>query len=195
MVLKPWPKLVPVESTSVFWRKHLALEGVRSYRRSVVAYRNDFCVSCNVLRRALQVRSFKAYQLYSIPIIPLGFWRDWECSECGRDPHAYPGSPQNIKWMAVFLAGLFAITGVIASFDQQDSAVTVGLMRFGLPALFLVVLWFVLKNRPDRALRQKLQNVEPDTADSCALCRGTLTLGPGWRCSNCGVERKVVVAS
>jgi hypothetical protein len=173
----------------------VALEGVRSYKSSIVAYRNDFCVSCDAPRRAHQVRSFKAYQFYYIPIIPLGFWRDWECSECGRDPHTYPGGPKNMKWVIVLFAGFFAITGVIASFDQQDSAITVGLMRFGLPALFFVLLWLAIRNRPDRALRQKLKDVEPDRADACALCSGPLILAHGWRCSQCGVERTMLATT
>jgi hypothetical protein len=167
----------------------LALDRIRSYNRSIVAYRNDFCLSCNAPRRAHQVRSFKVYPIYYIPLIPLGFWRDWLCSACGRDPHAYPGSTKNIKWLIVIFAGIFAITGVIASFDQQDSVIIVGLMRFGLPALFFVALWLAIRNRPDRALREKLEKIESDTANACALCGGALVLEHGWRCVQCGVER------
>lgn len=173
----------------------MALEGVRSYKSSIVAYRNDFCVSCDAPRRAHQVRSFKAYHLYYIPIIPLGFWRDWQCAECGREPHTYPGGLKNMKWLIVLFAGFFAITGVIASFDQQDSAIIVALMRFGLPALFFVLLWLAIRNRPNRVLRQKLKDVEPDRTDTCALCGGALVLGHGWRCSQCGVERTVLATT
>lgn len=167
----------------------MPLEGVRSYKSSNVAYRNDFCVSCNAPRRAYQVRSFKAYQLYYIPIIPLGFWREWQCSECGRDPHAYPGRLRNAKWAVVLLAGFFAITGVIASFEPQDSALTVWLMRVGMPALFFALLWFVTRKSPGRALREKLKIISPDRDDTCALCGGALILGHGWRCSQCEAER------
>jgi hypothetical protein len=173
----------------------LPLEGVRSYLSSNVAYRNDFCVSCNVPRRAYLVRSFKAYQFYYIPIIPLGFWREWQCSECGRDPHVYTSRLRNAKWVAVLLAGFFAITAVIASFEQQDSALTVWLMRLGIPALFVALLWFAVRKRPDRALREKLKKVNPDRDDICALCGGTLILGHGWRCSQCEVERVEVSVS
>ena len=167
----------------------MPLEGIKSYRRSVVGYRNDFCISCNAPRRAHLVRSFKAYQLYYISILPLGFWRDWECSECGRDPHVYTAGPRNVKWMIVLLAGIFAIAGVIASFDQQDSILIAWLMRLGLPLLFFTVLWVVIRNKPDRALRQKLQQISPDRDDACALCQGALILDHGWRCSQCRAER------
>lgn len=170
----------------------MPLEGVQSYRSRIIAYRNDYCVTCNAQRRAHQIRSFKAYQVYYIPIIPLGFWREWQCAECSRDPHVYSSALRRVRWFIVLFAGMFAITGVIASFDQQDSAVTMWLMRLGLPALFFTVLWFVLRNKPDRALREKLRQIAPDRNDACALCSGALVLEHGWRCSQCGAERAEV---
>ena len=170
----------------------MPLEGVRSYRPRTVAYRNDYCVSCNSPRRAHQVRSFKAYQLYYVPIVPLGFWREWQCTECGRHPHVYSRALRRTRWAILGLVGMFAITGVIASFDQQDSAAIMWLMRLGLPAVFFSVLWFVLRDKPDRALREKLKQVAPDRDDTCALCSGALILDHGWHCSLCGAERMEV---
>jgi hypothetical protein len=167
----------------------LPLEGVHSYRPQIVAYRNDYCVTCSAPRRAHRIRSFKAYQLYYIPIIPLGFWREWQCSECGRNPHVYSHALRRMRWLILGFAGMFAIAGFIASFDQQDSAVTVWLMRLGFPALFFVVLWFVLRDRPDRALREKLSQISPDRDEACALCGGALILDHGWRCAQCAAER------
>lgn len=167
----------------------MPLEGIGSYKPRIVKYRNDFCVSCNAPRRAHQIRSFKAYQLYYIPIVPLGFWREWRCSECGRDPHVYSRSMRRSRWAIVLIAGFFALAGVIESFDKQDSAATAWLMRLGLPAAFFVLLWFALRKKPDRALREKLKAVGPDRDDACALCGGALVLDHGWRCSLCGAER------
>ena len=167
----------------------MPLEGVHSHKPRIVAYRNDFCVSCNALRRALQVRSFKAYQLYYIPIVPLGFWRQWQCSECGRAPHVYSRALRKARWVILGFAGMFAITGVIASFEQHDSAWITWLMRLGLPAFFFAVLWFVLRNKPDRALQEKLKQVSTDRDEVCALCGGVLILDHGWRCAQCRAER------
>jgi len=167
----------------------LPLEGVGSYKPRIVKYRNDFCVSCDAPRRAHQVRSFKAYQLYYVPILPLGFWREWRCSECGRDPHVYSSAMRRSRWVIVLLVGFFAITGVVASFEKQDSVAIAWLMRLGLPAAFFTLLWFTLRKKPDRALREKLKEVSPDRDDICALCRGTLVLDHVWRCSRCGAER------
>jgi hypothetical protein len=84
------------------------------------------------------------------------------------------------------------MAGIVASFEPQDSAVTVWLLRLGLPAVFVTLLWFALRNKPDRALRKKLATVVPDQDDHCALCEGPLILENGWRCSQCGAEREAV---
>ena len=170
----------------------MPMEGVHSYKSRIVAYRNDFCVSCDAPRRTYQVRSFKAYQFYYIPVIPLGFWREWQCSECGRDPHAYPGFPRRVWWVAVLLAGIFAITGVIASFEKRDSIAIAWLMRFAFPAVFFTALWFALRNKPDWALREKLKDVSPDQDTACALCSGALIMDHGWHCSECGARKTAV---
>jgi hypothetical protein len=91
--------------------------------------------------------------------------------------------------MIILLVGFFAIAGVIASFEKQDSAATMWLMRLGLPAVFFTLLWFALRKKPDRALRDKLKEVGPDRDDICALCGGSLVLDHRWRCSLCGAER------
>src|SRR5579859_7679990 len=167
----------------------MPLEGLKSYKPRIVAYRNDYCLSCEAPSRAHQIRSFKVYQLYYIPVVPLGFWREWQCAECQRDPHNYPGTSRKIWWLAVIFAGFFAITGIITSFEQQDSALTVWVMRLAFPALFFVVLWLAVRRKPDKGLREKLQQISPDRDNKCALCNGALVLNQGWNCSQCGVAR------
>ena len=104
----------------------------------------------------------------------------------------YSTALRRTRWAVVAFAGFFAITGVIASFDKQDSAVIMWLMRLGLPAFFFAALWFVLRDKPDRALWEKLKQLAPDRDDTCVLCSGALILDRGWRCSQCGAERTEV---
>jgi hypothetical protein len=171
----------------------LPFEGVRSYKPKIVAYRNDFCLSCEAPRRSHQIRSFKMYHVYFIPVVPLGFWREWQCSDCGRNPHKYyPRDLKRARWVAVLLTGFFAIAGIVSSFDKQDSPATVWLMRLGLPALFFAMLWFALRDTPDRALRDKLKQVSPDQDNTCALCSGALVLHQESSCSQCGAKRKAI---
>jgi len=171
----------------------LPLEGVHSYKPRIVAYRNDSCVSCDGPRRAHQVRSFKAFQVYYIPVVPLGFWREWQCSECGKDPHVYSRRLRHTRWVIVLLTGFFAIAGVVASFDEQGSIAITWLMRLGFPAVFFTALWFAFRKKPDRALREKLREVSQDLDNTCALCSGALIQDHGWRCSQRGAEKMEVI--
>lgn len=59
-----------------------------------------------------------------------------------------------------------------------------------IPGVFFAALWFALNRKPDRALRQKLKDVSPDLDSACAMCSGALIQDHGWRCSQCGVERR-----
>ncbi len=170
----------------------MPLDGVHSYKSRIIAYRNDYCVSCDAPQRTHLVRSFKAYQLYYIPVIPLGFWREWQCSECGRDPHVYSITMRRTRWSIVLVSGFFAIAGVVTSFDEQRSIATAWLMRLVFPALFFAALWFALNTKPDRALREKLKEVNPDRDTICALCSGVLIQDHGWRCSECSVEKIIL---
>ncbi len=169
----------------------MALEGIRSYKSRIVAYRNDFCLSCEGPSRAHQIRSLKAYHVFFIPVLPLGFWREWQCSECGRDPHAYPGGLRRVAWIAVVFLGACAIVGIRESFENQDFT-TVWLMRLALLTAFVIALWLTLRNKPDPALAEKLGKISPDQDTACALCQGTLVLADVWRCSQCNVERKIL---
>jgi hypothetical protein len=64
------------------------VRGAYYYRRKPVAFRNDYCLSCNAPRRSIAIRSFDVGHFFWIPILPVGFWRHWVCSVCGRKPHS-----------------------------------------------------------------------------------------------------------
>jgi len=171
----------------------LPLEGIKSYKPRTIAYRNDFCVSCDGPRRAHLIRSFKAYQIYYIPVVPLGFWREWLCSECGKDPHVYSRELRRMRWGMVMLTGFFSIAGVVASLDQESAIATRWLLRLLFPALFFGALWFALRKKPEPSVREKLKEVSPNLDNTCALCDGALVQNHGWRCSECHAERTAVI--
>lgn len=50
------------------------------------AYRRDYCCTCEGEQLSIQWRSFVLLHLYFIPLLPLGFWREWRCKQCGQDP-------------------------------------------------------------------------------------------------------------
>ena len=53
----------------------LLVNGLYHFRPTRVAFRNDFCMSCHLPRRSVQIRTFDVWHLFRIPILPLGFPR------------------------------------------------------------------------------------------------------------------------
>jgi hypothetical protein len=57
------------------------------FAQRVLAFRRDFCLSCDSERVAYLVRSFDALHLYWVPLVPLGFLKRWTCATCKNPPH------------------------------------------------------------------------------------------------------------
>ena len=59
-----------------------------------VAFRNDFCLRCDEQTIALSERTFDVLHFFWIPILPVGLWRRWFCSQCGYKPSHPPRTPE-----------------------------------------------------------------------------------------------------
>lgn len=169
--------------------------GVYSFKRKLVAYRNDFCLSCEAPRRALQIRSFDVVHLFFVPALPLGFLRHWRCSVCGGDPHIYPRTRKGFQWAGVVLLAIFtAAIWLTPGSGGDDSSVAFWAMRIAYPIGLVFALRYALNSKPDLRLPEKLRDVMPAQESICPFCHGLFILAPGdrWLCSQCGVEKKVV---
>jgi hypothetical protein len=165
------------------------LHGVYSFQKKVVAYRNDFCLTCHALRRAVRTRSFKVIHLFYIPLFPLGFWREWHCQYCGHDPHRVPGVRNNLKWAAVL--GLAMIAGV-GWLDDRPADSAIWVVRIGASLAAIAMAVYTIRAAPDTQLKSMLQQVAPADEMACALCGGALMRAEEWQCSQCGAERLTV---
>lgn len=169
----------------------LILNGVYSFKRKIIAYRNDFCLSCAQPRRAYRIRTFDVIHLFFIPLIPLGFLRRWHCSVCGNFPHVQPGTRRSFKWIGVVILALF--TFVIWAVPPKDDP-WVWPSRVILPAAMVALLVNAIRSKPPLRLAEKLAEVQPADEGVCPLCSGPLILDSAWHCTVCGVERSVVRA-
>lgn len=166
-----------------------------SFNRKVVAYRNDFCLSCEATRRAYQTRSFEIFHLFFIPVLPLGFWRRWQCSVCGANPHINRRTRKSFKWAGVVILAFFAaVLWLLPSAEFEYPIAAVWLIRIGFSVAFVFALRHTLKSRPDLRLAEKLKEVIPAEDNVCPLCNGPIVIGDRWRCSHCAVERAKVSA-
>ena len=80
----------------------LLVHGAYHFWPKRVAFRNDYCVTCDGPRRAIAVRTFDVGHVFWIPILPVGFWRHWVCSACKRNPHVTSKMGRSIKWAGVY---------------------------------------------------------------------------------------------
>ena len=75
---------------------------------------------------------------------------------------------------------------------DEDPTAGIWLLRLGFPIAFIAALRNTLKSKPDLSLAQKLKEITPADDSICPLCKGTIVLGHGWHCSQCGLKRTVV---
>jgi hypothetical protein len=167
----------------------LILHGVYYFRQKRVAFRNDYCLSCGQPRRSMQIRSFNAWHIFWIPVLPLGFHKRWLCTVCGRDPHVYPGTRRAFKW-----AGLFVILIAGAAFWTMpltpDVLVLGWVIRLAAPVGAVLTLRHLLRTPKDTSLQEKLAAIPPASDTTCPFCNSNLlVLSSQSSCPTCGVLR------
>lgn len=166
--------------------------GVYHFAPKKVAFRNDYCRACQAPRLAIRVRTFDALHVYWVPILPLGFWHRWHCTDCGRPPSENTRTRQGIK-----IAGAIALLPMIAIFwiapvdnAAQGEAIWFWGGRILLPLLLAWTIYQIRKGPQEPGYKEKLAEVEPYLSSSCPFCQTMLFNIPKWHCPTCGLERK-----
>jgi hypothetical protein len=153
-----------------------------------VAFRNDYCLSCRGVRRSVRTRTFDVGHVFWIPVLPVGFWKRWACSACGRDPHANPKTRRSYKW-----AGLICLIFVSVIFwatpAPPDFVVGGWVIRVSFPLAAILLLRHLLRTPRDLSLKEQLATVPPASEAICPFCTTPLVGGDRWSCPGCGVIR------
>jgi hypothetical protein len=164
------------------------IRGAYHLRAKPVAFRNDYCLSCGAPRRAVAVRSFDVGHIFWIPFLPVGFWRHWICSVCGRKPHSRVR--RRFRW-----TGVYALIGASVLFWSRpvDSELAIGswICRIAAPAGATVFLMRAFRGANPFSLRKKLKSIPPTADTICPFCSVPLVVGTGdrWSCPACNVVR------
>lgn len=166
----------------------LILHGIYRFRPKLVAYRNDFCLTCASPRRAYRTRTFDVVHIFFIPLVPLGFLRRWHCAVCENDPHVHPGTRRSLKWAGVFLLALLAVGAWLV----PDRGALAWTFRIVLPIAFAAALLHTARSKPDTRLSDKLREIMAADETTCPVCDTPLMIDSNWRCPHCGIERTVV---
>ena len=166
------------------------VKGIYHFGKKPLAFRNDYCRSCDAYVMSLQRRSFMFGHLFWIPILPLGIRRRWLCLKCGEPAHAAPGVHRAFKWFLVAFLAMAAWGGWLGPVPAEDAAVTWSL-RIGLPLAALALAVSAIRQKPWPDLQEKLAQVIPSRTLECPFCRSPLMPQPeGARCLRCGIDRR-----
>src|SRR3989338_1357270 len=129
----------------------LIVHGTYFLARKLVAYRNDYCLSCNAERMAFQRRTFDVHHIFYVPLLPLGFWKRWHCSACDRNPHESPRIlRRSFKWAGIVLLVVASLSGwLVSTREKPGDTIVIWCMRLGGPIAVAWALWATLKSPPD----------------------------------------------
>ncbi len=153
-----------------------------------VGFRNDYCLRCKAERSAVCIRTFDIGHIFWIPCLPIGLWKHWKCSVCGRDPHKNPKTSRMAKWIWLAFLVVLSASFWIAPVEPGDAAIT-WIFRIGAAAGALLLLINLLRTPKDPSLREKMERVLPAMDSICPFCRTPLLGGERWSCPMCGVVR------
>jgi hypothetical protein len=168
----------------------LIVHGAYHFRPKRVAFRNDYCLACQAPCRSIAVRTFDVGHIFWIPILPVGYWRHWQCSVCGRDPHNSPKTRRSFLW-----AGLLCLVAVSVilwelPFDTDPGAGG-WILRIAAPVAAILLLVYLVRSAKGSSLRERLAAIPPAADAVCPFCATPLVAGTGarWSCPACNAVR------
>ena len=168
----------------------LLIRGSYHFWPKRVAFRNDYCLRCQAPRRSIAVRTFDVGHIFWIPILPVGFWKRWQCEICGQPPHAHPKVRRLFKWLGLVCAIAFSLA-VWAAPGEAELGVIGWILRVAFPAGAILLLADLLRTPKEPTLRARLAAIEPAADAVCPFCATPLVAGTGtrWSCPNCKAVR------
>jgi hypothetical protein len=174
----------------------LIIHGRYFWGRTLLAFRNDYCLTCRAPRLAFLHRTFDVLHVFWIPVLPLGVWKRWLCGTCGANPHRRVATWPFLKWVGVVLLGFFALVtwAQDVARDIPDPLPRYAL-RLGMIAATIGAAVLAARSRPPEDLAAKLQGIAANRDATCPRCGTTLTVAAPWyRCGTCGLERQALPA-
>jgi len=164
------------------------VHGVYHWWPKRVGFRNDYCLTCGAERRAICIRTFDVGHVFWVPILPVGFWKHWLCSVCGKDPHVFPRTRRSFKWAGLIALVFFSVVFWAAPVSP-DFVTGSWFFRLGAPIAALLSLVHLLRTDKDPSLKEKLSAIVPASETICPFCATPMVGGARWSCPVCRVVR------
>ncbi len=168
------------------------LYGMYRFGKKRIAYRNDYCLTCDAVRVGEQYRTTDVGHLFFVPVLPLGSHARWQCATCGNDPrHRVRTSRPLLVVFAVVLVAISIIMWLGPLVPTSDAAMIWG-MRIVFPLGFVALVVNLSRRMPEVAHSDQLARVTPLPTDRCIYCNGPLNAS-GY-CGACAVQRLALPA-
>ena len=173
----------------------LVIHGIYHWRRRLLAFRNDYCLSCAQPRLAFLHRTFDVLHVFFVPVLPLGFWKRWLCGVCGRNPHARATTAKPLEWLGIAFLLLGAVVFWTTTPDHRagkdNDPAMVWTFRIALPVAAAFAIRHTQQAKPPERLAEQLRGIAANRDSTCPRCGRTLTVAAPWyRCGGCGLERR-----
>jgi len=171
----------------------MIITGFYRWSRRRTAFRNDYCMSCDQQVRADCIRAFVVLHVKRIPLVPLGFWRQWECSQCGRRPSCPRTARTSILTLGAIVFGLFGILlfWVALTFDKVKTAAILAIGTGFCVASAGLSFW-CWKRSFAPSYNDRFAAVSRSESMTCPECGAGLTVNPAsdtLECESCGIQR------
>lgn len=163
--------------------------GLYRFKPKRVAFRNDFCLSCDMPRRSVKIRTFDMLQIFWIPVLPIGYLSRWVCTVCRRPPHVSRRTRRPFLWAGLIVLFIFALGLWIAPINL-DFIWGTWIFRVCSLVGIILLLVYLLRTPSPPTLKQQLSAIPPASDVECPFCGTTLMVTSlQASCPTCGVVR------
>jgi len=167
----------------------MVIFGMYKFAPTLVAYRADYCLTCKEFTVSEHIRSFYVGYLYWIPLLPLGFWKQWFCAECSYQPHVRTETGRGMLILGGLLALLFAAVYWDTIPGTFGNPILNWFMRIAMPVAAVIAFKTAARRGNTPELEEKLRRLPEFKDGNCLYCTEQLVRDPKTRCLNCDIER------
>lgn len=174
----------------------LVLTGTYNFLPRIVAFRSDFCRSCQSDTISFGRRTVDAFHVFWIPLVPLGIWTRWFCNSCGERPHNPTTVRRPVRLFVVFFFFLLSVMlwflvlfALFTSVSQSPEARGFLVAALVMTVLLVLSIFWAWEFQSDK-FKSRLSEVQPFSGHACPLCSGSLVISDKLTCRDCGAENR-----
>ena len=162
--------------------------GCYRWLAKTVGFRHDYCRNCDSQTLAIQVRKLYVGHIFWVPLLPLGLWRNWHCTQCDNPPHKVVESGFAVWVATAVVCALFGWAIWLPDLEGESNFFWV--LRFALPLGMVLSTWAAIRHFSKDPLKERLAQVEPFSGEDCLVCGEKLAYNPPSQCLSCGASHK-----